>query len=49
MNEEEKQKFIELKGKAKQINDERTTEGKKKNFWRVKENKIMKWYINNRC
>ena len=49
MNEEERQKFKELKEEAKQNNYERTTERKQSFFWRVKNNKIMKWYINNKC
>ena len=43
-----RQQFKELKEEARQKNDERTTEEKTKFFWRVKNNKIMKWYINNR-
>ena len=47
MNEEERQQFRKLNEEAKQKNIETTTK-KTKIFWRVKNNKIMKWYITNR-
>ena len=47
MNEEEK-KILGIAGGCKAENDEKTTKEKTKFFWKGKD-KIMKWYINNRC
>ena len=45
MNEEERQKYKELKEEANRLNYMRTT-GKTKNFREsVIDNRIMKWYI----
>ena len=47
-NEEEWKKLKEQREEAKLKNDERSEEEKNTFFWRVKSDRIVKWYIKER-
>ena len=48
MNEEERQKINELIKEAKEKNENRTEEEKKKFYWKVKDERLRKWYLTKR-
>ena len=48
MNEEERQKINELIKEAKEKNENRTEEEKKKFYWKVKDERLRRWYLTKR-
>ena len=48
MTEEERENLRDVLRQAKELNDERTEEDRKKFFWRVRNEKLRKWWKNGR-